>query len=268
MWHVVSAFAVVVCAALEPDGHATRSGPPESSMSESKGIVYIVEGVGGFGVAPKVMQKILIESGVPHDIRQFHWSHGFGRWHADLTDDENLRRKGSALADAIMDVHVREIGRPVYLVARSGGTALVLRALAELPEQSVERVILLSAAVSPSYDLTPALRAVRMDVVSFWSPKDKLILGYGTSVFGTADGVQGDSAGLVGFQLPAESDETAIVEYKKLRQIEWDASMRKTYNFGTHVGTTMPLFVRHYVAPLVGGRVVSDEQPPAPVAAQ
>lgn len=221
--------------------------------SGEKGVVYLIDGVGGFGFVPKVMEHALAEAGVPHEVRNFYWSHGFGRWHSDLTDDENLRRKASDLADSIMDLRARG-GRSIYIVAKSGGTAVALAALAKLPADSVERVVLLSSAVSPDYDLMPALRAVRTEVVSFWSPKDKFILGLGTSIFGTADGVMSESAGLIGFRIPERTCAADLAVYRKLRQIEWDESMRKTYNYGTHIGTSMPLFVRHYVAPLVGGR--------------
>lgn len=252
---------VVVGAMFDPSmaGRVEAGESRECTVSSEKGVVYLVDGVGGFGFAPKVIESALADAGVPHEVRNFYWSHGFGRWHADLTDDENLRRKASELADSIMDLRARG-GRPVYVVAKSGGTAIALAALAQLPAESVERVVLLSSAVSPEYDLMPALRAVRIDLVSFWSPKDKLILGLGTSIFGTADGLMGESAGLVGFKIPECSSAVDLLQYRKLRQIEWDESMRKTYNFGTHIGTSMPLFVRYYVAPLIGGRNEAPNQ--------
>lgn len=234
--------------------------PPEKTMSDARGVIYLVDGVGGFGFAPKVMERMFADAEVPHETRHFQWSHGFGRWHADLTNDENLIRKGSELADAIMEYRVRKPGRPVFIVAKSGGTAVALRALAELPANSVERVVLLSSAVSPKYDMTPALRAVRDEIVSFWSPNDKLILGLGTTLFGTADGVQGDAAGLVSFSIPDNADAETRAAYRRLRQVEWDPEMKKTYNYGTHVGTSMPMFVKRYVAPLVGGR--TEPEPP------
>ncbi len=227
--------------------------PREVNMAGEKGVVFLIDGVGGFGFAPKVMEKVLVEAGVPHELRHFYWSHGFGRWHADLTDDENIRRKASELSDSIMDTRVRARERPIYVVAKSGGTAIALAALAQLPAESVDRVVLLSSAVSPNYDLAPALRSVRTDLVSFWSSRDKLILGVGTTIFGTADGMMGESAGLVGFRVPEQADAATVLQYRKLRQIEWGPSMRKTHNYGTHIGTSMPLFVREYVAPLIGG---------------
>jgi len=235
----------------------------ETEDAIETGIIYLIEGVGGFGLAPKVMEGALRGAGVPHELRHFHWSHGFGRWHADLTDAENFRRKASKLADSIMDFRTGNTGRPVFVVAKSGGTAVALSATEQLPADSIERVVLLSPAVSPVYHLRPALRAVRSDLTSFWSPRDKFILGFGTSIFGTADGLIGDAAGRVGFRLPAGVDATSDADYRKLRQIEWDATMQRAYNYGTHIGTSMPLFVRYYVAPLIGGRSDSDTTPAA-----
>ena len=63
--------------------------------------------------------------------------------------------------------------------------------------------LLLAPALSPAYDLSNALRAVRREMVVFWSPLDVIILGAGTRVFGTIDRVKTASAGLVGFRVPA-----------------------------------------------------------------
>jgi pimeloyl-ACP methyl ester carboxylesterase len=261
LWARIIAGTVFSLSLARTQAGEQREGTMPAAESRDKGVVYLIDGVGGFGLAPKVMETALAEAGVAHELRNFYWSHGFGRWYVDLTDDENLRRKASELADSIMEHRTRS-GRPVYIIAKSGGTAIALTALAQLPAESVERVVLLSSAVSPNYDLVPALRAVRIDVVSFWSPKDKFILGFGTSMFGTADGVMGESAGLIGFRMPELNCDADRALYRKLRQIEWDESMRKTYNYGTHIGTSMPLFVRQYVAPLVGGRIDVAESCP------
>jgi pimeloyl-ACP methyl ester carboxylesterase len=220
-------------------------------VSKTVGIVFVIDGVGGFGLVPRVFERILPECGVRHEVRHFYWSHGFGRWHKDLTDDEHLRTKGGELADEIMGWQTHHPSDPVYIVAKSGGTAVALHALGELPDKSIQRAILLAPAVSPDFDLEPALRAVHRELVSFWSPHDKWILGFGTTIFGTADGVSGEGAGKVGFQVPERQRRARPELYGKLRQVPWEPSMRKTGNLGTHLGTSMPDFVRVYVAPLL-----------------
>ena len=233
---------------------------PNPLKKSPPGIVFMIDGVGGLSFSPKMMELALTEAMVPHELRQFYWSHGFGRWHEDLTDAEGIRAKASELAGEIMEFRIQRPGAPVFLIAKSGGTAVASTCLAQLPDASVERCVLLSAAVSPEFDLVPALRAVRTDLFSFWSPRDRLVLGVGTTFFGTADGVQSESAGLVGFRVPENATEETQRQYAKLRQVEWTPKMTKSLNFGTHIGTSMPQFVRDYVAPLVGGQAPRDEE--------
>ena len=61
-----------------------------------------------------------------------------------------------------------------------------MKALELLDEETVERAVLLAPALSPRYDLTAAFRAVRREMVVFWSPLDVIILGFGTRLFGTS----------------------------------------------------------------------------------
>ncbi len=89
------------------------------------------------------------------------------------------------------------------MVAKSGGAGIAVRALEWLADDAVERAILLAPAISPRYDLTAALRAVRREIVVFWSPLDVVVLGAGTRLFGTIDRVKTVGAGLVGFRVPA-----------------------------------------------------------------
>src|SRR5690606_13849751 len=92
---------------------------------------------------------------------------------------------------------------PVYLIGVSGGSALVVWALAFLPEDvQVQDVVLLMPALSPGYDLTAALRRVAGRMHVFSSTGDTLVLGVGTRNFGTMDGVKCNAAGRVGFQRP------------------------------------------------------------------
>jgi hypothetical protein len=130
----------------------------------------------------------------------------------------------------------------------------VVKALELLDEDSVERVVLLAPALSPAYDLTRALRAVRREIVVFWSPLDIIILGAGTRVFGTMDRVRSVGAGLVGFRVPASksADAGQHREYDKLRQIRWSPRMVTSGNFGGHMGPDSPFFLRKYVVPLLG----------------
>ena len=113
---------------------------------------------------------------------------------------------------------------------------------------------MLAPAVSPTYDLTGALRAVRREMVVFWSPFDLLILGAGTRLFGTIDRVMTIGAGLVGFRLPPVNgvNPAQTREYGKLRQVRWHPRMAASGNLGGHMGPDSPFFLRKYIVPLLG----------------
>src|SRR5205823_1991408 len=115
-----------------------------------------------------------------------------------------------------------------------------------------EAAILLAPALSPDYDLTRALEAVRREMVVFWSPFDVFVLGLGTRVFGTIDRVRSVSAGLVGFR----------GEWPKLRQVRWRPSMASSGYLGGHVGPDSPAFLRRYVVPLLTAEPTRTPSPP------
>ena len=146
----------------------------------------------------------------------------------------------------------------MFLVGKSGGSGMVVRALERLPEDTVEAAVLLAPALSPGYDLTRALRAVRREMVVFWSPLDLIVLGLGTRVFGTIDRVNAVSAGLVGFRRPEALDEPGKAQYAKLRQVRWRPIMARTGYLGGHVGPDSPAFLRRYVVPLLRVGDASD----------
>ena len=89
-------------------------------------------------------------------MKVIHWGHGFGRWHADLTNVANRDAKARIIADEVLAFRERG-GGEVFLVGKSGGTGLVVKALEMLPENAVELAVLLSPAISPNYDLTESV---------------------------------------------------------------------------------------------------------------
>jgi pimeloyl-ACP methyl ester carboxylesterase len=188
-------------------------------------------------------------AGVRHEVRDFVWTHGWGQFLRDLQDQPHMLRKAEALAEEIKKVKKDDPARPVYLVGKSGGAGLVLAAAEQLPGGSVERIILLSAAVSPNYDLRPAFRAARGEIISFHCRYDQFILGWGTSYFGTADRIYGPSAGLHGFNVPGYLSPEDRALYDRLVQIPWNTTMILEGHFGNHVGSSFPAFVGQEVAP-------------------
>ena len=250
-----------------------RYGEPAAvPEADAEALVLIADGVGGFELTSFGLRHVVGRAGGPELVRAVAWGHGWGRWHADLSNVANQQAGAKLMADRVVAWRAEHPDRPAFLVGKSGGTGIVVGALELLPEGAVETAVLLASAISPGYDLSTALRAVARELVVFWSPYDVVILGAGTLLFGTMDRVHSVAAGLVGFRTPPGLDEASQRLYRdKLRQVRWTSEMLAAGNFGGHAGTDHPAFLRKYVVPLL--RKVADDldvhfprgsSPPAP----
>ncbi len=230
-------------------GNGARIAAAPPAGSSPRGIVIIVGGVGGIDVVGCAAQWSLPRAGIHHEVIDFYWAHGKGKILKDLQDTQHCLRKADELAWEVWYRKFLEPERPIYLVGKSGGAGLVLAAAEQLPAKMLERIILLSPAVSPTYDLRPALRATRREIVSYYSPFDQFVLGWGTSQFGTMDRFYGPSAGLRGFIVPSNYSPADRVLYDRLVQRSWRAKMIWEGYLGGHFGTSLPAFVTKEVAP-------------------
>jgi pimeloyl-ACP methyl ester carboxylesterase len=241
--HTLKRIALFLIAALPT---AARADAP---ATEGKpGVIFVAGGVGGVDPLQTWAQVALPMAGVPHEVRIFEWTHGKFRMLRDLQDTRYLKERAAELAEQVRAVKAEDPSRPVFLMGHSAGAAVVLEAAAELPPATLDRIILLSAAVSPTYDLRPALCATRGEVVAFHSPLDVFMLHFGTSTFGTADRYYTDAAGMDGFQLPDGLDAEGRQLYARLVQSRWTWDMwleRRCW----HNSTCMPLFLGLQVTP-------------------
>jgi hypothetical protein len=122
-------------------------------------------------------------------------------------------------------------------------------ALEQLPADiKIDRLLMLSSALSPTYDLSRALAHVRYAAYSFHSEYDTLVLKYGTMALGTIDRELVPAAGYAGFVEPESADHR---QYEKLRQIPYDAAWMRLGNAGDHIGATAPAFAEQILAPLL-----------------
>jgi hypothetical protein len=228
--------------------------PPDlSNESEGCGLVLVADGVGGLDLCGTGLRYVMGAQRLPFTVKVVPWGHGWGRWHADLTRTANRDAQARLMAGEVAVFRARAGGTaaPVCLVAKSGGSGVVVKALELLPDDAVDTVVLLAPALSPRYDLTRALRAVKREAIAFWSPLDVIVLGAGTRVFGTVDRVKTVSAGLVGFRPPESPTDDQRTQYAKLRQVRWRPAMARTGYLGGHVGPDSPAFLRKYVVPLL-----------------
>lgn len=226
--------------------------PPDlSAHGSAQGLILVADGVGGLDLCGMALRYVVGSQEKPYAVQVVSWGHGLFRWHADLTNAENRDNKARKVAQAASEFLEANPGASVFLVGKSGGTGVIVKALELLPENSVDVVVLLSPAVSPRYDLSRALSAVRREMVVFWSPIDMIVLGAGTRIFGTIDRVKSVSAGMIGFRIPKGLADSRRGQYAKLRQVRWRPAMASTGYFGGHMGTDSPAFLRKYVVPLL-----------------
>jgi hypothetical protein len=234
------ALQAPLCAIAQTRGDAEA----EETRDETTGIVIVIGGVGGLDILGWSAPRALNKSGIKHHVREFHWTHGWGMIFRDLQDQHHLQAKAEELARLVRRLQTDYPGRPIYILAKSGGTGLALRGAELLPERTLERIILLSAAVSPDYDLRPALRSTRREIVSYHSAFDQFILNWGTRQFGTMDRVYGPSAGLNGFRTPEGLGEADQALYRRLVQVPWHARMLGQGHTGGHAGNSFPSFLQ------------------------
>jgi hypothetical protein len=238
-----------------PHGACSGAGEVHQAVDDRcTGLVLVADGIGGFDLCGTALRYVLASEGLFHAFHLVRWGHGFGRWFADLTDVSNRDQNAARIAHAVRRFRAVRPGVPVFLVAKSGGSGVMVKALEQLNEGTIERAVFLSPALSPDYDLSTALQAVKRELVVFWSPLDIFILGAGTYVFGTSDRVRTVSAGMLGFRIPdstVASEGRDLSPYSKLRQIRWNLRMAKTGYLGGHFGPDSPVFLKTYVVPLM-----------------
>jgi pimeloyl-ACP methyl ester carboxylesterase len=175
-----------------------------------------------------------------------------------LLSRQRNQREAQAIADVLTGQFRTHPEIPICITAHSGGAGLAVWALEKLPaDVRVRTLVLLAPALSPGYDLSAALAHVTGRAYAFTSVYDSIVLGAGTRLLGTIDGVYTDAAGRVGFAVPPGAD--AMAQYAKLVAMPYDEHYMRYGNIGDHVGTMMSPFARAVLAPLL---LDQSAQPP------
>jgi hypothetical protein len=124
----------------------------------------------------------------------------------------------------------------------------------------VDTLLLVAPALSPTYNLTRALGAVKR-CFALVSPKDRWLLGAGTRVFGTIDRRFGAAAGQVGFQLPANLDKIGRDSYSRVQEVHWSATLAREGPSGGHIGWMSERFLAKHLLPILSGRPLIETTP-------
>ncbi len=212
-------------------------------------------GIGGARMIDRTLTEGLVQGGVDAEVEIHDWTQDDAGLTA-LYAHQRHERQADVVAAIITRRFRADPRTRIYLSGHSGGTGIALWALQRLPSDvQVESLLLLASAMSPTYDLSAALRHVRGKAYSLHSPYDP-VLGIGTRMFGTIDGRKGDAAGRVGFTMPASALDPR--QYEKLVLIGYDPSWIRLSNIGDHIGVMMRPFAREILSPLLRTGVLRE----------
>lgn len=197
-------------------------------------------GIAGEMPIDRYLVKGLVQAGVAPEAWIFDWTGEYSGILALGKLDHN-KEQARLLAGRLTEIHRADPRTRIILTSHSGGTGIAVWALEQLPaDVKIDTLVLLASALSPGYDLDPALAHVRQ-AHSFYSEFDNLVLGTGTRTMGTIDRVKSDAGGYVGFESTNP----------KLKQIPYNPDWIKTGNAGDHIGTMDAQFAREVIAPLI-----------------
>ncbi len=231
-----------------------RYGTPEFIGSSDREVVFILDGVGRFQFAPILIRRMLRAAG--SDIGTFLYDWQFGLVGEIWTDLMWLRRNrlmGAKLARKLLTFHRTHANTVIHVVSFSGGAGVAVFALEALRgRRIIETLVMACPALSPEYNLGPALRTV-VRGYALISRRDTGILGLGTRIFGTTDRRFVGAAGLRGFQRPAWLSLEDREAYERFREIQWEPSLKAEGHTGGHTGWIAERMLRHHLLPILRG---------------
>ncbi|MGB2987814.1 MAG: hypothetical protein WBE26_18250 [Phycisphaerae bacterium] len=231
-----------------------RQGLPEVVGPLDREVLFILDGVGGFQAAPLMVRRALQEAGSELGTVIVDWQCCLtGEIWTDLMWLRRNQLMGCKLARRLLAFRRAHPQTAIHMLAFSGGAGIAVFACERLRGRCiVDALILACPALSPAYNLGPAMRAVKR-CYALISRRDKLILGLGTRIFGTTDRRFSPAAGLLGFRLPAGISDDDARAYERLREIYWLPSLKEEGHHGGHVGWGSVSFLRHHLPGMLRG---------------
>jgi hypothetical protein len=231
-----------------------RGGAVERMGDVSKEVVFVLDGVGGFQFVPVLLRRAWRDDPDTPGTILFRWQFGIpGEIWTDLCWRSRNVRKASDFADAVAALHETQPGATIHILAFSGGTGIAIwgceRLLGRAP---IETMVLACPAISPGYNLSRALGAVRR-CYALVSHRDSGILGAGTTVFGTVDREHCSAAGRLGFSRPPDLSDDDREAYDRLGEIYWTPELRDVGHSGGHTGWARVAFLREHMLPMLRG---------------
>ncbi|MCY2928310.1 MAG: alpha/beta fold hydrolase [Planctomycetota bacterium] len=263
--HILAAMAVVAAnLAGCGDGHESLNDPqaiiadlasedPIYAVTPgmADGLVIVLHGIQGQDATNENIRRGLLKGGVDRAVALISWGSRvpFVGAVVNQVNAVGNRIDGQKVADVVVAYQHRYPGRPVHIVGHSGGAGIAVFAAERLPAgHKVDGLVLLSASISSTYDLTPAMEHTTYGIVNVYNRDDGGLLSVGTTVMGTVDGTHGPSAGLMGFDRPlANDDPDRLRAYRRLFQIN-ATGMASPFGIA-HLASTEPDFISATVTP-------------------
>ncbi len=238
LFPMLSVALVAGCARFEP----------VTTAQLERGYILMLPGVANKTSSMADMAAGLRDAGVDQAIERDLWGYRpFGELKNVRSLDRN-RKWAAERAGKLAEYRRSHPDQPITLIGYSGGGAIALFVCESLPKDvRVDRVILLAAAVSPDYDLTPALEHCRCGIVNLYSHEDWLSCGLLTETFGTMDRKKTSTAGRRGF-LDGNGE---LAARDGLTQIAWTPAWRKLGHGGGHLGYESRHWAREVLTPLI-----------------
>jgi pimeloyl-ACP methyl ester carboxylesterase len=233
-----------------------------SSSQEERGLVWMFPGLVGVPWELGPAYRGLRDAGLDKVVRFFQWDVPAPDFVAHLTRYEDNAAQAQEVAAAIVKYRERYPWQPIDLVGYSAGGFMALQVAEALPEDvRLRTVVLAQAGVSPTYDLTAALRRIDGELIVLYTPSDWLLGGAFTALFGTLDRQFVESAGKNGFDLEA----AVLIEAQRAQvtQVPWSEEWAKCGHPGGHMAILQYRWNRYIVAPYL---IESDETGGAPAA--
>ncbi len=231
-----------------------RFGLPEVTGAVDREALFLLDGVGGLQVAPLIVRRALRKEGDELGTVLFTWQYGLvGEIWTDLMWLRRNRVMSARLARKLLTFRRAHPRSVMHLMAFSGGAGIATFACEQLRgRRIIDTLILACPALSPTYNLGPALRAVQR-CYALISRRDIWILGLGTRIFGTIDRRYLAAAGKVGFRIPTGIPPEDVRAYERVSEIPWSPTLRRDGHYGGHTSWAGEAFLRRHLPDMLRG---------------
>lgn len=240
-------------------GAGCHRGSPPTQLRQDK-LLWVFPGVGQGELGVRRATTAFRDAGYEGEIRVHDWAWPLSHLY-NLTAQQQNREDARHIARQLAARLRSQPDLVIDLVGYSGGGGVALMVVESLPDRSsVRNVILVQPAISPDYDLEPALRRITGKLVHYQSRVDWLVLGVGTSLAGTIDREFGPSSGFAGLELEKAVSDVHL--RRKVVELSWSTQDITTGHIGAHFSAFGYGFNRKRIAaflvdhdrPDVGGR--------------